>query len=456
MSSADSLSSSQRHILTAVQAAALAAVEPGRVIHRHLRRQGDTLWVGQTPYDLSQFERVLIVGGGKAAAPMLTALLEVVGHRVAQGLVITRYGHTFDAAPRPDVAVLQAGHPLPDAAGVDATRQLARLADEAGENDLVLCPISGGGSALMTLPAPGVELADLQALTDALLRAGAAINELNTVRKHLSQIKGGGLARLAAPATLIGLVLSDVIGDRLDTIASGPTTPDPGTFADAWEVLERHKLLAGAPEPVLERLRAGRAGRLAETPKPGDPIFERVQNVVVGSNRLAAEAAAQKAGELGLNPLLLSTYVEGEARQVARVAAALVKEMVHHGRPAPRPACLIWGGETTVTVEGSGRGGRNQELALAAAMALGQDLPPQSEAAIALVALATDGIDGPTDAAGAVVTGDTLARARRLGLDPQAALADNDAYPFFKALGDLILTGPTQTNVNDLLFLFVF
>jgi hydroxypyruvate reductase len=339
---------------------------------------------------------------------------------------------------------------VPDAAGLAGARQLAELATNAGPNDLVICPISGGGSALLTLPASGIELSDLQALTDQLLRSGATINELNTVRKHLSQIKGGGLARLAAPAAVVSLILSDVVGDPLDVIASGPTAPDPTTYADAWAVLEHHHLIDTAPQPITARLRAGLDGQVPETPKPHDAVFERVQNVIVGSNRLAAEAASAKAQELGFNTLLLSTYVEGEAREVARVAAALAKEVVRYGRPVARPACIVWGGETTVTVHGDGKGGRNQELALAAALALDgwQD--------IALAALATDGTDGPTDAAGAIVGGDTVARAREQGLVPINYLARNDSYRFFQDLGDLIITGPTQTNVNDLMFLFVF
>lgn len=440
----------QRQAIEAVQAAALAAVEPVRAIYRHARREKDTLWVGETPYCLSAFDRVLIAGGGKAAAPMLTALVELVGNRLERGIVVTKYGHAPSLVPHPSVAVWEAGHPIPDQAGVAATRRIAQLAADAGERDLVLCPISGGGSALMTLPAPELSLNDLQTLTEQLLRAGATINELNAVRKHLSQIKGGGLARLAAPATVVSLILSDVVGDPLDTIASGPTTPDPSTYADAWRVLERYDLLERTPTPVLKRLEAGLAGQIAETPKPGDPIFRRVHQAIVGANRLAADAAAQKAREMGFNALVLSTYVEGEAREVAKVAVALAKEIVHHDRPVHRPACLIWGGETTVTIRGSGKGGRNQELALAAAVAL------EGWGDVALVALATDGTDGPTDAAGAIASGQTVARARTLGLDPVAALANNDAYPFFEALGDLILTGPTQTNVNDLLFLFVF
>ena len=302
---------------------------------------------------------------------------------------------------------------------------------------MVVCLISGGGSALLTLPVPGMDLTDLQTLTGALLRSGATINEINAVRKHCSRIKGGNLARLAAPATLITLILSDVVGDPLDVIASGPTVPDPATVADAQAVLERYKVQTQKPVPFRE------------TPKPGDPVFEQVQNVVVGSNRLAALAAVEKARQLGYRTLLLGTYVEGEAREVAKVAAALAKGLRAHDDPLPPPACIVWGGETTVTIRGKGKGGRNQELALAAALAL------EGWPGVLLMALATDGTDGPTDAAGAVITGETVARARSMGLDPWAALEANDSYTFFDKLGGLIRTGPTGTNVNDLLFVLV-
>jgi hydroxypyruvate reductase len=445
-----SLPSAYRDAIRYIQDAALAAVEPGQTVRRHLHREDDTFVVAGRRYDLTSFHRVWVAGGGKAAAPMVAALAELLGDRLTGGVAVTKYGHSSPVSSHAAVVIHEGGHPIPDETGVAGARRLAELVTDAGVSDLIVCPISGGGSALLSLPAAGIGLADLQTLTDQLLRSGASINELNTVRKHLSQIKGGGMARLAAPATVISLILSDVVGDPLDVIASGPTVPDPTSYADAWAVLEHRKLLETAPPSILSRLRAGLDGEMTETPKPGDPIFERVQNVIVGSNRLAAEAALAKAEELGFNGILLSTFVEGEAREVARVAAALAKEILRHGHPVAPPACVVWGGETTVTVRGGGLGGRNQELALAAALAL--DGWPN----VALVALATDGTDGPTDAAGALVTGETLARARQLGLDAADYLAHNNSYRFFQCLGDLIVTGPTQTNVNDLLFLFVF
>ena len=416
-----------------LQQAALAAVEPAAAVHRHVRREGDALIVTDRHYNLDDYDHVFVVGGGKAAVPMTAAIADTLGDRLTEGVVVTKYGHTRGQPPSGfRFRVIEAGHPVPDENSVRGAQAIADLARQATERDLVICLISGGGSALLTLPAPGLDLGHLQALTDALLRSGATINELNTVRKHWSRIKGGQLARLAAPATLVTLVLSDVVGDPLEVIASGPTVPDPTTVADARAVLERY---------------GNRGVEFQETPKPGDPAFERVQHVIVGSNRLAALAAVERARQLGFNALLLSTYVEGEAREVAKVAAALAKGVRAHGDPVPPPACVVWGGETTVTIHGEGKGGRNQELALAAALEL-SGWPD-----VLVMALATDGTDGPTDAAGAVASGETVASARALGLDPLAALAANDSYRFFDALGDLIRTGPTGTNVNDLLFI---
>jgi len=416
---------------------ALAAVAPGAAVRCQVYLEGDALIVAGRRYDLSEYERVLVIGGGKAAVPMTAAVADILGSRVHAGVVVTKYGHSTSESPISGIQILEAGHPVPDENSVRGAQAIADLARQATKRDLILCLISGGGSALLTLPVPGITLSDLQAITDALLRSGATINELNTVRKHWSRIKGGNLARLVAPATLITLVLSDVVGDPLDVIASGPTVPDPTTVTDGQAVLDRYGIWPHRSVPFQE------------TPKPGDPAFERVQHVLVGSNRLAALAAVEKARQLGLNALLLSTYVEGEAREVGRIAAALAKGIRTHGDPLPSPACLVWGGETTVTVRGEGQGGRNQELALAAALAL------DGWPGVLVMALATDGTDGPTDAAGAIATGETVARARQLGLDPQAALSANDSYTLFDALGDLVRTGPTGTNVNDLLFVVV-
>ncbi len=431
----------------AILQAALDAVDPVQAVRRVLRREGDSLHVGGRAYDLRRFRRVWVVGAGKAGAAMTQAVEGVLGERVGGGWVNVKYGYT---APTMRITVHEAGHPLPDAAGVQGAQHIAQIARQAAADDLVLCLISGGGSALMPLPVEGVTLADLQQLTEALLRSGAPIQALNAVRKHLSQLKGGQLARLAAPATVVALILSDVVGSPLDVIASGPTVPDPTTFAEARAVLERYGLWKNAPLAVRRHIERGMAGDVPETPKAGDVALAHVQNVIVADNARAAEAALQQAQARGFHALLLSTYLEGEAREVAKVLVALGREVAANGRPVAAPACLILGGETTVTVRGAGKGGRNQELALAAALAL------EGSAQIALASLATDGTDGPTDAAGALVDGQTLARGRALGLDAAGALAQNDAYTYFHAMGDLLVTGPTNTNVNDLMCVFVW
>jgi len=435
-----------------ILAAAIAAVEPGAAVRRFLRREGETLVAGDVAYDLGAFDRVWIIGAGKAGAPMAVAAAEIVGERLTGGMVVVKEGHlTADhvAALQPQVELLEAGHPLPDARGVAAGERIATLLTQMGERDLVLALISGGGSALLTRPAPGIRLDDMQKLTGVLLACGASINEINTLRRHLDTLKGGGLARLAAPATVITLVLSDVVGDPLDVIASGPTVADPTTFANALNVLERYNVLDQTPVAIRRRLESGVRGEIAETPKPGDPALARVGNLIIGSNRLAAEAALAAAQREGFNALILTTFLQGEARVVGRVLAAIAREIADNNRPIGRPACVIAGGETTVTLRGDGRGGRNQELALAAVA----DLAAAPGAL--LVALATDGGDGPTDAAGAVVSTTTYQRARDLGLDVAAALARNDSYPFFDALGDLLRPGSTHTNVNDLALVVV-
>jgi glycerate 2-kinase len=431
-----------------MQRAALAAVEPGAAVRRHVECSGDELIVAGRSYDLRDVDKVWVVGGGKASCAMAASLSSLLGERIAGGLVVTKYGHTDRGLDTGPVEVIEAGHPVPDEAGVHGARRLVDLVKGASGRDLVLVVLSGGGSALLSLPAPGLSLSDLRETTRLLLRSGASIVEQNMVRKHLSRIKGGELARQIAPARAICLVLSDVVGDPLDAIASGPTYPDPTTYGDACEVLRKYDLTNLVPAEVREHLETGRVGCRPDTPKPQDILFQHVQHVVVGNNRLAAEAAVATARAEGLDALLLSTFVEGEAREVARVAVAMIREMVCYDRPVARPACIVWGGETTVTVRGEGKGGRNQELALAAAIRIA-DLPD-----VLLVALGTDGTDGPTDAAGAAATGDTVRRARALGLDPGAYLSNNDSYSFFDVLGDLIRTGPTGTNVNDLLFMY--
>jgi glycerate 2-kinase len=423
-----------REAAAAIWRAALAAGDVAPLIRRHLRVDGRILKAGPLHLDLDRVRRILVLGVGKAGAAMAASAETVLGGRVSGGFVVVKDGYRVATAR---VEVVEAGHPVPDARGVAASARVLELATSATADDLVLFLVSGGGSALTPAPAPPVTLEEKQALTRLLLAAGATINELNAARKHLSRFKGGLLARAAAPATVLTLALSDVIGDPLDVIASGPTAPDPTTYADALAVLDRRGVLEGAPRAIVERLRAGAGGALAETPKPGDPVFARVTNLVIGNNALVADAAAAEAERRGYRPHVLTRALQGEARDTAR-------DLVARARALPAPAALIAGGETTVTVRGRGRGGRCQEFALAAALAL--------EAGESLVVLAagTDGTDGPTDAAGGVVDAATLARGRAAGADAARALADNDAHAFLSAAGACIVSGPTNTNLLDL------
>lgn len=427
--------------------AALGAVEPAAAVRRYLSRQGRWLIVGEHRYDLDSIRNVFLVGVGKAGAPMAQAATDILGGALTRGVVVIKKGHAFQEK-LPSLEILEAAHPVPDKRGVKATRRIISLLESAGKEDLVICLISGGGSALLTSPAERVSLQDTQGLTKLLLRCGATIHEINTLRKHLDRVKGGGLARIVSPARVETLILSDVIGDDLDVIASGPTVPDSTTFAEAWEIVKKYNLQGRIPEAIRRHLLDGKAGEIPETPKPGDPVFERVQNHIVGNNLQAANAALQQAKREGFNAQLLSEPLEGEARQVGAALATLLGQMTQTEQPIPRPACLIAGGETTVTLRGDGLGGRNQELALGAVK------PLATLTRVALVALATDGEDGPTDAAGAVVTEATLRRAREAGLASADFLARNDAYHFFLPLGDLLCIGPTYTNVNDLTLLF--
>ncbi len=440
-----------RSIATELVWAALGAVNPARAVARCLRREGEALIIGDRPYDLTALDRVVVVGAGKAGAGMAAAVEAFLGDRIAAGWVNVRYGYE-PAHPPARITVHPAGHPIPDEAGLEGTRQILEIVDSLGPRDLALVLISGGASALMEEPVPGVSLADLQSLTDALLRSGATIQEINAIRKHLSQVKGGRLAQriVRQGARAAVLILSDVVGNPLDAIGSGPCVPDPTTFADAWAVLERYGLLETVPPAVRSHLEMGLHGDETDTPKPGDPLFASVYTCIVADNRTAAEAVVERARALGFHTVILTTYMEGEAREVGRMLAALAKEEARYGRPLPLPACLVLGGETTVTVRGTGRGGRNQEVALGAALAL------EGWENVLMVTLATDGTDGPTDAAGALADGSTVSRARAMGLDPVDHLARNDAYPLFAALGDLIVTGPTGTNVNDLAFVLVW
>jgi hydroxypyruvate reductase len=377
--------------------------------------------------------RTVVVGGGKASAAMARAI-ETHWDGPLEGLVVTRYGHAV-ACDR--IEIVEAAHPVPDAAGREAARRMVELVRGLGADDLVLAPISGGGSALLSAPAAGLSLEDKQALTRALLKSGATIHEMNCVRKHLSAIKGGRLAATAAPARVVALLISDVPGDDPAVIASGPTVPDPTTLADAREILAKYRI--AEPQAALEAL----AEPANETPKPGDPAFARAEVRLVATPEKSLEAAALVAAEHGMRAHILGDAIEGEASDVAKVMAGIAHQVARRGQPFAPPCVLLSGGETTVTVRGQGRGGRNVEFLLALAVALG------GQAGIHALACDTDGIDGTEDNAGAVLGPDSLARAQDLGLRPRAMLADNDGYGFFGALGDLVQSGPTLTNVND-------
>ncbi|MDZ5450269.1 glycerate kinase [Labrys sp. ZIDIC5] len=410
---------SERALLTSMFEAAVAAATPSACMPAFLPRPPKG--------------RTIVVGAGKAAAAMAKAL-EDTWDGPLQGVVVTRYGH---AVPCQRITVIEAAHPVPDLNGVKAAARMLALVEGAGEDDLVIALISGGGSALLSLPADGLLLSDKQAINKALLKSGAPIDEMNCVRKHLSAIKGGRLAAAAFPARVVSLVISDVPGDDLAAIASGPTVADPTSFADARAILVRYGI--DGPAPVIAHLEAA----LEETPKPGDPRLARCETHLIASPQQSLLAAAAVARKAGITPIILGDSLEGEARDVGIVMAGIARQVAQHGQPAAAPCVLISGGETTVTVRGTGRGGRNVEYLLSLAVKLG------GQRGIHALAGDTDGVDGAEEVAGAVIDPTSLARARAAGLDPIASLDNNDAHTLFQALGDQIVTGPTLTNVND-------
>ena len=424
----------------------LQAAAPGEAILSHCRCEGNRLLVYDRCYDLRQFEKILVLGVGKAGASMAKAVEQLLGARISSGIVIVKYDHLEELER---ITLREAGHPVPDENGMRAAREILEVAEGADAKTLVIFLVSGGGSALLPLPVDGVSLIDKQETTRVLLASGASICEINTIRKHLSAVKGGQLAQAIFPATLISLVLSDVIGDDLDTIASGPCVPDSGTFKDCLQIVDRYDIDRKLPMSVKTYLHAGARGEVPETPKPGDRAFEKSFNMIIGSNFNSLLRASERAESLGYNTLILSSSIEGETVDVAGVHMALAREILKSGHPLPPPACLLSGGETTVTIKGVGLGGRNQEFVLAAARHMGG--PGQ----IVLLSAGTDGTDGPTDAAGAFADSSTLQRAELSGLSPQAYLDENDSYHFFEQLGDLYKTGPTNTNVMDLRIILV-
>jgi hydroxypyruvate reductase len=420
--------------------ASLHAASPETCINNNLHVSGDVLSVGGKT--LRIVGKLIVIGAGKAASRMAQVVEERFGDRITGGLVVTKHGHGL---PLRRIRQIEAGHPIPDAAGVAAVTEIRKLLQGLKPEDIVLCLISGGGSALWPAPAEGITLEQKQQVTSVLLKAGATILELNAIRKHLSSIKGGQLASWAAPAHVISLIMSDVIGDPLDFIASGPTAPDTTSFSEALSIVRKYGV--EVPGAVAERLEAGARGQIPDTPKPGNPVFDNVDNIIIANNRLLVDAAAEKAQALGFKTMILGTELEGEARDIARAFAAIAREMARTGNPVAPPACVLAAGETTVTVRGQGAGGRNQEMALAWAMAMAAR-PLESSCCFASVA--TDGTDGPTDAAGGLVDPSTCARAMDIGLSPGQYLQSNDSMNLLKATGDLIVTGPTQTNLMDI------
>jgi len=440
--------------LNAIISAAIAAVDPYRAIKKCVSLKGGILtveegvtgaadWLAPSiPFqvDLSG-GNLYVVGAGKAASRMSLAMEEIFGDTIHDGIIVTKYGYT-ESLKR--IRQVEAGHPVPDDKGVRGVTEMADLLEQTTEKDLIVVLISGGGSALLPLPAPGITLEDKQAVTSLLLSCGATIQEMNTIRKHLSGIKGGQLARLAAPAQVLTFILSDVIGDNPTSIASGPTAPDNSTFRNALDIIKAYNLISKLPKRALARLEKGAAGEIQETPGHENPLFNRVFFRFIGSNQIALNAAFQKAANLGYHPLILANAIEGEAREVAKFLAAVAKQLKMNGQPVLSPACILSGGEPTVTLKGKGKGGRNQELALAA----GIEIEGLSDIVIASVG--TDGTDGPTDAAGGFADGEMMKKAREKQLHPVDFLARNDSYPLLENLGYLIKTGPTGTNVMDI------
>ena len=426
--------------------AALAAADPTQAVHRALTCDGNSLLVQNHKYVLEALQNITIIGAGKAALAMGQAVKEILGDRVTGGLIVVPHGSTGSLD---NLCVLQAGHPVPDRHGLRAAQACLKEARKGRRGDLVIVLLSGGASALLSAPAGKITLRDKRKVTEWLLKSGARIDEINIVRKHLSQIKGGWLAAEIHPASSLTLILSDVLSGNPSVIASGPTVPDPSCFRDAIPILKRYRIWTRLPESVQRYLAMGSRGRYPETPKPGSSVFEKARHCIVGNNHLAVEAALAQAQALGFQTMVLTTTLEGEAREIANVFGGIAREIHRSARPISRPACVLAGGELTVTIRGQGLGGRAQEFVLAAALEI-EGLPQTS-----VVGFGTDGLDGPTEAAGAISNGMTVERARKIGLDPVSALSDNNSYGFFKALGDLILTGPTGTNVNDLYLLLM-
>lgn len=446
MNSESKIISTMRRDAVEIFYKALKAVQPGIAIKRHCKFDGKTLLIGHRSYHLARYKNLYVLGAGKATAPMAAAIEDMIDEKITDGIITVKFDHVADLKY---INLIEAGHPIPDENGIRGASAILNLAKNVEKDDLILCLISGGGSALMPFPYDGLTLEDKQDTIKILLSCGATIHEINTIRKHISKIKGGRLAQAVYPATLVTLILSDVVGDDLDVIASGPTVPDSSSFYDCGNIFDRYNIIDKIPKNILNHIESGISGDIDETPKPHDPIFDRTYNLIIGNNVESLMSAKEKAENLGYNVLLLSSMIEGETRFIAQVHGAIAREIIKTGNPLPLPACILSGGETTVTITGNGLGGRNQEFALSASI----DISGKKN--IVMLSGGTDGTDGPTDAAGAFSDTFTLKRAEEMGLDPYRFLANNDSYHFFQKLGDLFITGPTNTNVMDLRIVLV-
>ena len=421
----------------------LDILDPGQLVKEKVSIRDSTLIVEEREYNLNNYENIYVVGGGKACAPMAKAMEGLLGDKIDNGIIVVKYDHGLSLKK---IETVEASHPIPDENGERGASDILRLLSGTGEKDLIICLISGGGSALLVQPHKGITLQDIQTASAELLACGATIDEINTVRKHLSSIKGGQLAKAAYPSTLITLMLSDVVGDPMDIIASGPTVPDGSTFEDAYSIIQKYSLEEKISNSVCGFLGSGKIGEIEETPEHGNKIFDNTQNVIVGSNKIALNAAEKRAKDMGYNTIVLSSLVEGESREAAKFFAAIAKEVSRTGTPVSKPACIIAGGETTVTIRGKGKGGRNQEFTLSAAMEI------EGFEGVVILSAGTDGTDGPTDATGAIVDSNTCKDARKkFNLNAEEFLSRNDSYSFFKKTGEHIVTGPTMTNVMDIM-----
>jgi glycerate 2-kinase len=425
--------------------AGVSRVLPEKLISREVALKDNFLAIGSLNFSLDSIDHIYVIGAGKASSMMASEVEKILGNRIREGHIVVKYGHSCKLKY---INSSEAGHPIPDSNGFKATKTILEIATRAGSNDLVLCLLSGGGSALLADFPEGSSPEEMVQVNNLLINSGASINEINSVRKHLSLVKGGQLARAVYPATLVSLILSDVIGDPLDVIASGPTSPDPTTYKQALSVLEKYNLARSVPERILKYLRDGETGLSRETPKPEDPVFERTYNILIGTNYLALEAAKMKAADLKLNPLIITDKLQGD---VSAIAEYMLETSLRYknDKNVIKPVCLLFGGEPTLRITGNGLGGRNQHLALLCAKML------CNQPGITILCAGSDGTDGPTDAAGAVVDSDTIRRADAINIHPEKYIQEFDSYNFFKKAGGHIITGPTMTNVMDIIVVIV-